>query len=376
MSFISIGKIDKSHIPLLIGCVFCFLNRLLNQYDGTLLFKNVIITNIVISFSRIFALLPHIILKIRTKRETVNNNNNNINIPNDLYLYTDNEKKIIKGKFGFIIFSAVIFFIQSILFLSSLQIKVNSWILYILGASIFSYIIFKDKLYKHHYLSIILIILIGVVIDLVLETLQYDISNNLLQLLLRLLREILFSFHHVIAKYIMEAKFVSVYEMTFYNGIINLILLGITFIFDYYYFKIDNYEEYFNNFNVKELLVVLGVMSTQLGLNLSSLFTIRNNSACHVFIMLAFGQMAYLNISQDAVKVIICLIFILFLTLIFNEIIEINFWGLSYNTKRNIIARAESKDEFNISMNETIDSSNDGDDEFVTETNTSEEIYN
>ena len=39
--------------------------------------------------------------------------------------------------------------------------------------------------------------------------------------------------------------------------------------------------------------------------------------------------------------IIICLIFVLFLSLIFNEIIEINFWDLSYNTKINIIKRAE-----------------------------------
>ena len=41
---------------------------------------------------------------------------------------------------------------------------------------------------------------------------------------------------------------------------------------------------------------------------------------------------------------IICIIFILFLPLIFNELIEINLWGLSDNTKRNITERGESED--------------------------------
>ena len=41
---------------------------------------------------------------------------------------------------------------------------------------------------------------------------------------------------------------------------------------------------------------------------------------------------------------IICIIFILFLHLIFNELIEINLWGLSDNTKRNITERGESED--------------------------------
>ena len=33
------------------------------------------------------------------------------------------------------------------------------------------------------------------------------------------------------------------------------------------------------------------------------------------------------------------------MTLVFNEIIEINFWGLSDNTKRNIAKRAEEEHE-------------------------------
>ena len=46
---------------------------------------------------------------------------------------------------------------------------------------------------------------------------------------------------------------------------------------------------------------------------------------------------------------------ILFLSLIFNEIIEINIWGLSYNTKKNIISRAE---EESLSQNETFEGGN------------------
>ena len=54
MAIISLGIINKSLIPMLAGCAFCFLNRLLNQYDGTLLFKNIILTNINISSSKLF----------------------------------------------------------------------------------------------------------------------------------------------------------------------------------------------------------------------------------------------------------------------------------------------------------------------------------
>ena len=45
---------------------------------------------------------------------------------------------------------------------------------------------------------------------------------------------------------------------------------------------------------------------------------------------------------------------ILFFSLIFNEIIEINFFGLSDNTKKNIIQRAQNEENF-IYKSETID---------------------
>lgn len=61
MAIISLGIINKSLIPMLAGCAFCFLNRLLNQYDGTLLFKNIILTNINISSSKLLGIIPYIV---------------------------------------------------------------------------------------------------------------------------------------------------------------------------------------------------------------------------------------------------------------------------------------------------------------------------
>ena len=119
------------------------------------------------------------------------------------------------------------------------------------------------------------------------------------------------------------------------------------------------YDEYFNKFNVKELFVIFGVIFTQLGINLTTLFTDKNNSPCHNFIIFVFGQFAYyINFQGYAPLFIVCLIFILFFSLLFNEIIEINVCGLSYNTKRNIIIRADSE---LLIKSETIEEQNDND---------------
>jgi len=342
MALISIGKIDMNLIPMIIGCIFCFLNRLLNQYDGTLLLKNAILTNIVISSSKLFTVIPLLILKFRSNKV----NSNEIKSVNSLkklkYIYTEKKIEITQHKGRYILLSAFIFFVQSIFFVLTFEIKTNSWIWNILITSLFYYWLFKIKLFKHHYLCIIIIILIGFIIDLVLQNLQNDISDNLTLFLFRVLREILYSFHDVIDKYIMEKKFGSIYEILLSNGIITLILLLIFAVLDYKFFGLDDYEEYFNNFNGKELLVIFGVMITQLGLHIAIIITNRNYTPCHIFIIFVFGQLAYyIDFSGISIIVLLCLFFILFMALIFNEIIELNFCGLSDNTKRRISERAE-----------------------------------
>ena len=109
MALISIGKIDMNLIPMIIGCIFCFLNRLLNQYDGTLLLKNAILTNIVISSSKLFTVIPLLILKFRSNKV----NSNEIKSVNSLkklkYIYTEKKIEITQHKGRYILLSAFIF---------------------------------------------------------------------------------------------------------------------------------------------------------------------------------------------------------------------------------------------------------------------------
>ena len=68
---------------------------------------------------------------------------------------------------------------------------------------------------------------------------------------------------------------------------------------------------------------------------MGALSTNKNNTPCHIFIIYVFGQLAlYMDFSVNSIAVIICTIFILFMSLLFNEIIEFNFFGLSENTKK------------------------------------------
>jgi len=350
MAFIGLGKINTNLIPIIVGCVFCFLNRLLNQYEGTSLFKNVMLTNIFISFSDLFTIVPYIIFKIRSKK--IYKHENKEITPDETqetkfeYLYEESYdiEDDVQGKGKFIVLIGLIFFVNYLIFVYIFALKTNTWIMYILFTSIFYYLFFKSKLYRHHYLSIVIILIIGLVIDFVEGNIQKDFTDNIKLILLSFLRVILLSLVYVLIKYTMEKKYASPYEIGFYNGLINLIIFIVGALIDHYFYGRFDYKEYFDNFNGKELLVIFGLMVTQFGIYMSLFIIDKNDTPCHIFIVFVFGQLAYYyNLTEISIVSIICLILILFFSLIFNEIIELNFCGLSQNTRKNIILRGDSE---------------------------------
>ena len=341
MAIISIGQIDKKLIPILVGGAFFVFNRMIVKINEDIFRNHPIITDTLFSMTLVFNIIPFIILRRRSK----NLHHNNISINTSEIILKKPQKYTNKDKWLYIFLLATIYFAQSILFAKSFSMKTYYWIFDIIFTPLFYYFIFKIKLFKHHYLSIIIILLTGLIIDLSFKSLQNDFSNNWISVLFRFIREVLFSLHNVVGNYIMVKKYVSEYELALYNGIIISILFCIFGILDYYFFNFDDYEQFFDNLNYIEILEEIGFMVSQLGIYLSYLFTSKLNTPCHIFIIYAFGQMAnYFDFSLESIIKIICFIFILFMSLIFNEIIELNFCGLSDNTKRNISIRAATED--------------------------------
>ena len=369
MAFIGFGKIDKNIIPLILGCVFCLLNRILNSAFGNYLLSNVILTNIFISLANTLIIIPYLVYKLISKKIDKNKKKEDKDVNNEItkkesknstitdqedddkkleYIYNENDDiENVPGKLKFIILIALIFFVNYYLFILTIDIKTNTWTMYIVFTSIFYYLIFKSKLYRHHYLCIGLILIFGIIIDIIEENLLKDANDKTANFCLSILRVILLSLNYVLIKYTMEKKYVSPYVLGMFIGIINLLLFIIFGILDHFFIHIyNNYIEYFQNFNASKLLVILGLMSTQLGLYTSLFFIDKNESPCHIFIVFVFGQFGYifwnLRFIQDGRKIagiIILLALILFFSLVFNEIIELRFLGFAYNTKRNITER-------------------------------------
>ena len=158
MACISLGKFDKSLIPIGIGCVFSFLSRLLFNYDGTILFKHTVISNLLAAFAKLLTIIPLIIFKVRSKRiKNIDIEKNRIS--NISLTFIKNLKQKTKlGKYLYIILNAVIYFVQGIILVYTVKIRTNFWVFNIFIILVFYYLIFKIKLYRHHYLSIGIII--------------------------------------------------------------------------------------------------------------------------------------------------------------------------------------------------------------------------
>ena len=112
MALISMGKLDKNQIPIIIGCVFSFLNRILNQYEGAQLLKNQILTNICIAISRFLTVFPYIILIIKNS-QSKNNNNKDKALINTKINYIDQKRKAVTGKWIFIFLSSFTYLVQT-----------------------------------------------------------------------------------------------------------------------------------------------------------------------------------------------------------------------------------------------------------------------
>lgn len=350
--FLSIGEIDKNIIfPILGGVLKCIIRIILNY---SILLDHPLILSLYSSLGMSLSFILLIIYYYKNKN-TENTNNNSSKIKkkdNDKnkssrfeLVYNDLFKIISHDKYKFIFLTSLMDFILTILICNfCINIKINMWICDIIFMSLFSYYFFQIKIYKHHIISIIIIFITGFILDII--TGHYDyILDEIIPIIIKFFGEIIFSFSIIINKYTMEKKFSSPYEICFYQGIITLVLYSIFSIFSNIFNFLDNFSDYKKNFDLQELFISIVVIIIQFAHNLFILITIRNYTSCHIMIIIVIGELAphilkLVHEENISIIIIIGLIFILFMTLIFNEIIEVNCFGLNKNTKKNIGKRA------------------------------------
>ena len=125
--------------------------------------------------------------------------------------------------------------------------------------SLFSFLLLKTKLYKHQYVSMIIIICLGLLLNVIEYFKHNDVENelNFFEIFMKFLSEICLSLIIVIAKYNMEKTYCSPYEICILSGTIGLILyIIVLLVLNKLESKIygiqypDNFYELFDNYDI------------------------------------------------------------------------------------------------------------------------------
>ena len=218
---INIGHLDKNiFYPIAAGIFSIVLKIILTQSKSNLISNPLILgldSSLGMSLSFILLIIYKnknknknniIQKKKRTKKRDVEKGKENIKKSKAYELeYTNEYEKIIYNKYKFIILTSIMDFIETIVnVFIYFDIKINMWVFDILFMSLFSLIIFNSKIYIHHYISTLLIILMGIGIDIIAG--YYNIcSENILKIVCKFINEIIYSLIFIINKYTIERKF-------------------------------------------------------------------------------------------------------------------------------------------------------------------------
>jgi hypothetical protein len=238
--------------------------------------------------------------------------------------------------------------IKDYIIISLLDIYINSLSLYYLGQRIFFFLIFqifailsmilyyhfflKEKIYLHHFISIIMILVftcfhpnfyLRLIFGYKIPSIIYYVSIGITQ---------------CIKKYMMEKNFLSPYIISMINSSIQSIFNIFKVIIQKYsnqkliYF--NDFDDYLSfNFN-KDYVIFIFNQSLDPILNVLTIYYF------NPFYYIMSTQIApVFSLEQNFIKNIIYSLGYFFSLMIFVELIIINFWGMSIHTKKKIKER-------------------------------------
>ena len=352
MNFIKLGECNKKLLYPLLGGIFKIIVNIILYLvpDKAKINKHPFILGMNAGLGMSLAIIPFI---YSLKKLKINNieriNPGKVVDDNNM----SNDTKIKCEKYIIIILCSIFDFTQKILvFVFSKDITNNVWIFNIIFLNVFTSMLVNNPIYKHQYLSSGIMVLGGIGLNIIN---LYNMKLNELPLLfLSIFIEIIYSLTIVLAKYGMDYRFCSPFEITFYEGIFALIINIIFLLISTYiplkqnfkYTKLlklcedddgkkylDNIILYFKNIDFTEIVLFIVIMISRVFFNLFSHFTIKHFTSSHVVLLLIMGEISLdwaKNSTLELVFTIIIFIIELFMLLIFCEIIELKFCGLIF----------------------------------------------
>ena len=235
----------------------------------------------------------------------------------------------------------------------------NLFVLYFIFLTLFSNLLLKTKLYRHHYFSIIVIAIVDFVTYLTDEVLidnnetEFKYSYSLIILYI-----IIYCLELVLYKYYMFIKYIQTYEILFFEGLFLSVFLIITLIILIMKTEYINFWEYYEYIDPKEIIIFSSLTLLKFIYNILQLIIIDYFSPFHIILtnlipenIVYFLKTGYE--TRDLIAGIVILIIDISMILLYVEFIELNFLGLSKMTKRNIELRAKY-DAMNNNINDII----------------------
>ena len=336
-----------------------------------------VIITINYAFGLCLSFIFFIIYKICNKRHK----NTNIYLLDKMLNKANYSGKISKKeKILWILLGSVLDFFAKLIF-SYNWVKKDDYLCYwqsnILLMSLFSYLLLKTKLYKHHYLSIILLVVFGITHNFIADHFTVvSLKENYIGHIINFFAEGIFNILYVLYKFFMIKKFIKSYEILFFQGliesIIGIIMLTIT---TKYYPKLDSFNMYIENIEGKEIFVFISLIFINFVTFVTIFIIIDIFTPFHIFllnilsgIIIAFFDETFHNKFYIIIIYVAFIIISIFMILVFIEIIHLNFCGLSTMTKKNI--------EYRASIDSILNNENDKEDDDDNIKDTDGEIIN
>ena len=213
--------------------------------------------------------------------------------------------------------------------------------------TVVSVFLLKYKYYKHHILSIIGFVICGNACDLLLEYYPHILDSGPALMIIKIIGVIFDVIFFNVQKYMMEILYYPYWRI---NIILGITLFCVTTIILIYVLIDKNSDvafvvNFYKYFEYNAGLIIGKILLSTISFSIFTTLCILNIyyfNPNYSIINFQLSKFVLTLIDSENQKKFYCIIFFLlqtFFLLIYLEIIELNFLGLNYNTKRNIEIR-------------------------------------
>ncbi len=235
----------------------------------------------------------------------------------------------------------------------------------IISLMILSKFLLKLHIGKHHYFSIIIIIIGLFIINLInIEEISFQL-NQIYVIYFALFSHYIYTLEDIFAYYLLYEKEMKIYIFSIYLGIIGImigfIISLINQFFDFQFLNINIFIDIYSMLkrgNVIQQIISFSIISLSQGINFicfwfifklfkpwffgvfSPIYGLLNCLHQLITILNQSNGDIEMNIIKKKLFEIIIYLLLIFMSLIVNEQIICNFWGLNMDTKREITNRS------------------------------------